>query len=305
MTLNLALDVTYVSESFQVGEANRAESAHTQAGGKGVNVARLLHGLGYPVMVAGFTGGLVGQEIEASLAGAGLPHHLTACAGSSRRTFTAVGTAHGSATCYSEPGPEVSGREWAEFLNGYAGLLDGAHVVVLSGSLPPGLPVDAYRHLTALARARGLPVFVDGPAVVLRAALPARPTLAKPNEHELAASANLAVPVTIGDAVEAARGLVAEGAERVVVSLGPRGLLGVCGEAAVLAVPPTVSGNPTGAGDAVVAALVHESFSGSSWTQTLRQAAAMSAAAVRQHVAGVVDPADVAELFACVEVHDL
>ena len=61
--LNPALDITYVSERFVVGEANRVSRVHAQAGGKAINVARLLHQAGHDVVVTGFVGGLVGDEI--------------------------------------------------------------------------------------------------------------------------------------------------------------------------------------------------------------------------------------------------
>ncbi len=84
----------------------------------------------------------------------------------------------------------------------------------------------------------------------------------KPNEHELAEAAGLTVPVTLPDAVRASRALLADGAQGAVVSLGQRGLLGVRPGSAVLAVPPTQRGNPVGAGDAAVAALVDGQLAG-------------------------------------------
>jgi tagatose 6-phosphate kinase len=105
--------------------------------------------------------------------------------------------------------------------------------------------------------------------------------------------------------VRAARALLAGGAQGVVVSLGRRGLLAVQPGGTLLAVPPEQRGNPVGAGDAAVAALVDGQLAGRPWPARLRRAAAMSAAAVRQPVAGEVDPTDVAELEALTVVTEL
>ena len=90
-----------------------------------------------------------------------------------------------------------------------------------------------------------------------------------------------------------------------VASLGPRGLLAVWPGAALLAVAPGQRGNPVGAGDAAVAALVDGELAGRPWPARLRRAAAMSAAAVRQPAAGEVNPTDVAELEALIVVTEL
>jgi tagatose 6-phosphate kinase len=118
----------------------------------------------------------------------------------------------------------------------------------------------------------------------------------KPNEHELAEASGLTVPVPLAAADQAARRLLADGAQAVVVTLGPRGLLGVLPGMSLLAAPPPQRGNPVGAGDAAFAALVEGHLAGQPWPDRLRRAAAMSAAAVRQPVAGMVGAEDVAEL---------
>jgi tagatose 6-phosphate kinase len=297
-TLNPALDITYTGERFAAGQSNRVGQVHVQAGGKAVNVARLLQQAGHDVIVTGFAGGLVGDEIAAGLGEWSLPHRLVRCAAASRRTVSAFSAQDGVLTAYNENGPQVTGAEWAQFTACFAELTRGAGLVVMSGSLPGGLPDDAYRTLACLAADSGAAAFVDAHAAPLLAALAAKPALVKPNEHELAGAAGLAVPVPVPAAVEASRALLADGAQAVVVSLGPRGLVGVLPDMTLLATPPTQRGNPVGAGDAALAALAEGHLAGRPWPDRLRRAAAMSAAAVRQPVAGVVRAEDVAELEA-------
>jgi tagatose 6-phosphate kinase len=303
--LNLALDITYIGERFAAGQSNRVSRVHAQAGGKAVNVARLLHQAGHDVIVTGFAGGLVGDEITAHLDGWGIPHRLVRCAGVSRRTVSAFSAQDAAVTAYNEDGPQITGPEWALFADRFAELAHGARLVVLSGSLPGGLPADAYRTLACLAADSGAAAFVDAHAGPLLAAVAAKPALVKPNEHELAEAANLTVPVPLPAAVQASRRLLADGAQGVVVSLGPRGLVGVLAGVTLLAVPPTQRGNPVGAGDAALAALAEGHLAGQPWPDRLRRAAAMSAAAVRQPVAGVVHAEDVAELEALTAVREI
>jgi tagatose 6-phosphate kinase len=303
--LNPALDITYVSDRFVIGEANRVSRVHAQPGGKAVNVARLLRQGGREVIVTGLAGGLVGDEIARQLGDWAVPHRFTRCAAASRRTVSAYSVEDATATGYNESGPSITAAEWAQFTADFTELIRGASAAVLSGSLPAGLPTDAYRTLGSIAAEAGAEVFVDAHAAPLLAALAARPALVKPNEHELAEAAGLTVPIALPDAVRASLALLADGAQGAVVSLGQRGLLGVRPGRAMLAVPPTQRGNPVGAGDAAVAALVDGQLGGRPWPDRLRRAAAMSAAAVRQPVAGVVDAADVAELEALTVVSEL
>jgi len=302
--LNLALDITYISEHFAVGEANRVGRVHAQAGGKAVNVARLLQQAGHEVMITGFAGGLVGEEIVRQLDEWAVPHSLVPCAAQSRRTVSAFSVQDAAVTAYNESGPPIAAAEWELFADGFGTLLHGARLAVLSGSLPAGLPPDAYRTLADLAAAAGCEVFVDTHAAPMLAAVAAKPALVKPNEHELAEAAGLTVPIPLPAAVQAARGLLADGAQAVVVTLGPRGLLGVLPGMSLLAKPPPQRGNPVGAGDAAFAALVEGHLAGQPWPDRLRRAAAMSAAAVRQPVAGILRAEDVAELEALTEVSE-
>jgi tagatose 6-phosphate kinase len=305
VTVNAALDVTYSAESLVTGDVNRVEHRQTHAGGKGVNVARLLDNRGQNTSVLGFAGGRVGAEIIASLGEAGLRHRMVPCEEDSRRTVTVVNTVEGASTGLYERGPNISTTEWDAFTASYEAELGSACLAVLAGSLPPGVPADAYRQLTAMARMREIPVIVDAPGKPLLHALDAGPTVVSPNETELAEAVDVARPIPLGVAVDAARTLIARGAARAVVTLGTRGLITVHDDTAWLISTPTVNGNPVGAGDAVVAVVAEGEISGRPWLETLRRAAATAAAAVRAPFAGTVEQHDVNDLLDQVEVQKL
>jgi tagatose 6-phosphate kinase len=205
VTLNAALDVTYVVEGgVRPGATHRVRSVAQRAGGKGVNTARVLAALGEPVLALGLAGGASGAELRQELEAAGVPHRFTPVAGTTRRTVavvdaavvdgvaggaatggvTAGGAAAGGVTGFWEPGPEVTAAEWERFVADFRAALPAARAVVLSGSLPPGVPRDAYAELVHLAADSGVPTLVDADADALREALRARPTLVKPNTEE-------------------------------------------------------------------------------------------------------------------------
>ncbi|MFC4057803.1 1-phosphofructokinase family hexose kinase [Planomonospora corallina] len=368
VTLNLALDVTYTADGVDWDGVNRVRAVHRRAGGKGVNVARVLARLGRDVLVTGLSGGATGLAAEADLAAAGLPAALTRIAGESRTTLAVRDLApagprtapygepgapppHGRVSAsrtalFNEPGPVVSAGELAAFLDGFDTRLGSAAAVVVSGSLPPGVPAGFYAVLAARARDRGVPVIVDADGEALRNAPAGRPAIVKPNAEELAralagAGSGSAAPAAPGwtvrggraahdrrtvrdgytahdrqtmrdghiahdgqavrdphreeDAHQAAlRGaeeLRRAGAGAVVVSLGAGGLLAATAEGSWrAAMPYRVEGNPTGAGDALVAGLALGLVEGTPWPERLRLAAALGAAAVAVPVAGDVDP---------------
>src|SRR5689334_18163424 len=122
VSLNPALDVTYEVTRLGPGETHRVGRPRVRAGGKGVNVARVLHAVGEPVHVIGFAGGQTGQAVEDELTAAGVAATLVPVAGETRRTVTVVETATGVATLLNEPGPSVTAADWRDFVDRFSGL---------------------------------------------------------------------------------------------------------------------------------------------------------------------------------------
>ncbi|TQS30724.1 1-phosphofructokinase family hexose kinase [Microbispora sp. KK1-11] len=288
VTLNAALDVTYGVDDVDWDGVNRVRGVHRRAGGKGVNVARVLTALGHEVLAAGLAGGPTGDAVLADLAAAGVPTAFTPIAGETRTTL-AVRAARRT-TLFNEPGPVVTPEELSRFLDAYERALGGAAAVVISGSLPRGLPADLYATLAAVAARHDVPAVVDADGAPLRHAPAGRPAVLKPNAEELAR----AVRPDAGEAPDIATGarlLRDEGAGSVVVSLGADGVLAATPEGTWRArMPYRVEGNPTGAGDALVAGLALGLVEGTPWPERLRRAAALGAAAVAAPVAGDFDP---------------
>ncbi|MEO3767190.1 1-phosphofructokinase family hexose kinase [Streptomyces sp. B8F3] len=315
VTLNLALDVTYRVPRLRAHASHRITDVTERPGGKGLNVARVLAALGHPVTVTGLAGGPTGAHVRAllaaepgSAAGGSVTDALVSVAGNTRRTVAVVDGSTGDTTQLNEAGPEVTAEEWAAFLDAYAALLKdtGAgtgeaaapvRAVALCGSLPPGVPVDAYAELVRATHAAGVPVLLDTSGEPLRRGVAAGPDLVKPNAEELAQLTGATEPLRAAD--DARR----RGAHAVVASLGADGLLAVTADGTWRAAPPRhVPGNPTGAGDSAVAGLLSGLAEGLDWPARLARAVALSAATVAAPVAGEFDTAVYAETLPRIEI---
>ncbi|HEY5987215.1 MAG TPA: 1-phosphofructokinase family hexose kinase, partial [Streptosporangiaceae bacterium] len=258
VALNPALDVTHHVAGVDWAGANRADSVRAHPGGKGLNVARTLRALGAEVLVIGLAGGVTGEAVTSALGEAGVPAAFTQIAGETRRTFTIVDTRRGDAAVFSEPGPWISAREFADFSVMYKKALNGCVALILSGSLPPGVPTDCYAGLTRVAAAAAVPTVLDAHGDALLHGTAAGPALVKPNLAELEAVIGRRLRKADGPdqaaVIGAARELRAAGAGTVVVTLGADGLVAVTSDGSWHAAPPgRLAGNPTGAGDAVAA----------------------------------------------------
>jgi tagatose 6-phosphate kinase len=294
VTLNPALDVTYLLDRITPGASHRVQQVTEQAGGKGINVSRILHQMGIDTKATGVLGGSTGRTVAQDLARARIAHSFLTEQGKTRRSITIV-EHDGTATVLNEPGPgtHIQLSLWARVLDRAIVLGRLSDVVVLSGSLPPWAPPDGYRQLVELIHSLGRPCILDTEGPALMTALPAGPDIIKPNRVELL-HATGATDLTTG--VDIA---LQAGARRVVVSDGPDGLTSFDSSSALHVRPPTLSAvNPTGAGDAAVAALAVGLLHGNSAQQSLLRACAWSAAAVLQPVAGMIESTVVAELSA-------
>ena len=276
-----AWDVTYHVEHYREHATNRAHTVSARAGGKAVNVARVLHALGEPVSVATAAGGPTGELFVADLAGCGIPVDVADSAVELRRTVTIVNDETGDATIVNE-GSAVS--DWPAFLARVEELMATASIVVAAGSLPAGAPVDAYAQLVRSARDREVPVVVDTSGPALAAALAESPDLVKPNLAELPDVSDVTDPCV------AARRLSDASGAAVAVTLGAEGMvLATGGEVWHGSTDRLLRGNPTGAGDAALAAFVRGLRAGTPWPDILHDAVALSGAAVLAPYAGEFD----------------
>lgn len=290
ITPNPAVDETYGLETLDVGGTNRVTAPLRRAGGKGLNVSRVAHSQGFPVTALATAGGANGQMFSKELESSGLAHSLVPVAAETRRSFALVEHSTGRTTVVNERGGALAAVEWDAIRARIVGLLDhGASVLVASGSMPEGADEDFYPWCVRQAEARGIPSIIDTSGPALLAAARAGATVLKPNHHELQ-------EITGTDSLSAGAAMLLEaGAQHVYASAGEKGLFHFAvhtpGRWASARLPEPLVGNPTGAGDSVVAAIAVGLHLGQDHdTVILPRAAAWSASAVLMPAAGELHP---------------
>lgn len=295
LTPNPSIDRTVAFAELRRGAVNRASSSRIDPGGKGVNVARALTANGAAAVAVLPVGGPEGHLLEELLTDAGVPRHAVPMRESVRLNVTAVED-DGTTTKLNEPGPRIDETELRRLLEAVTACVEAAGRgdvwVVACGSLPPGAPDDLYARLVRSAGEAGARVAVDSSGDPLRPAVAAGPDLIKPNRVELEELVGAGL-TTLGDVVDAAADLVAGGVGTVAVSLGRDGAVLVDGDTAVHA--RASIGRPrstVGAGDCMLAGLLHGLSTGADAASALRTGVLWGAAAVRLPGSRVPGPAD-------------
>lgn len=276
LTPNPSVDRTVEIDALVRGEVLRATGTRVDPGGKGINVSRALAAHGLPTRAVLPVGGAVGAQLVGLLGGLEV---VAVPIGGDVRANVSVVEPDGTVTKLNEPGPRLSLEEALALVTRTCeAASDGARWVVAAGSLPPGTDPALLAGLGTALRAVGVRYAVDSSGTPFALALDAGPDLVKPNREELAEASGLPVR-TVGEAVTAARSLLARGAGAVLASLGADGAVLVEGDQAwygEAAVDSPVSA--VGAGDATLAGFL---AGGGAGPEALREALAWGAAAVQ------------------------
>ena len=304
VTLNPALDLTVQLPSLRPGEVNRSDSLQVHAAGKGLNVAQVLADLGHQLTVTGFLGEGNPQAFEQLFAARGFADEFVRVAGDTRSNLK-LAEADGRVTDINGPGLAVSEAQCDELLARLERLVPDHDLVIVAGSLPRGIEVQWFVELLQRLKRLGARVSLDTSGAALREGLAATPWLIKPNEEELGEARGVALDGSSAIAAEARR-LQAEGIAHVVVSQGSHGVSWFSPSAALHANPPRVRVVSTvGAGDSLLAGMLHGLLEGWPAERTLTHATAIAAQAVGQVGFGITDTAQLAELEAAIRLQPL
>ena len=258
ITLNPAIDQRVTVDALQPGQVHRALDSAQNAGGKGINVASCLSGLGVATAALGVLGAANAGLFDALFAQRGIADDCLRVPGHTRTNIKLVADAGRQTTDINLPGLVLAEAQLHAVAQRMARHLRPGLVVVLCGSLPAGLPPDSWARLQAQARVAGADVLLDTSGASLAAALdaPVLPWAIKPNRQELEAAVGMPLDGP-GPLLAAARMLLGKGLGLAVVSLGEEGALFVSAQGAVVARPCRLArGSSVGAGDAMVAGIV-------------------------------------------------
>lgn len=301
LTLNPALDLTLRLPRLEAGAVNRGQALVSHAAGKGLNVAQVLADLGHSLSVSGFLGAGNAQPFEALFARRGFHDAFVRVEGETRSNLK-LAEDDGRITDINGPGPDVDAAARDELLRRLDALVPGHDLVVVAGSLPRGVDADWFATLLLRLHGLGARVALDSSGAALRAGLASAPWLVKPNAEELADACGRPLDELAEQAEEAVR-LQAAGIEHLVLSMGAEGVRWFNRGQALQARPPKVQVVSTvGAGDSLLAGMVHGLLAGWPAERTLAHATAIAAQAVTQIGFGINDRAQLAALESAVRV---
>lgn len=258
VTMNPSVDISYPLKKLELDTVNRVSDVRKEAGGKGLNVSRVIKLAGEKGIATGLIGGILGKYITSHLDEVGIEHSFQQIAQESRNCIAILH--EGLQTEILESGPVVTEWEQEQFIIHFTGLLDQSDTVTLSGSLPVGVPKDFYQKLIRIARSRNKKVLLDCSGECLKKATtgPDLPYLIKPNKQELEQLTGLSLDA---DSPETFMELITSHKELqeipwIVVSLGKKGAFArVEGNYFTVRIPEINVINPVGSGDSTIAGL--------------------------------------------------
>ena len=254
VTLNPSIDYIVRLDKVLIGSVNRMDSDDKFAGGKGINVSRVLKRLGIENTATGFIGGFTGKFITDILEEEGISSHFVEVEQDTRINVKIKADAE---TEINGPGPEISNQKLEE-LEKFLSSLTSEDTVVFAGSSPKNLGNVVYKKLIGITRKTGAQVVCDFEGQTLLDSLEFEPLLVKPNNHELGDI--FGVKLESLDQIESyARQILDKGAQHVIISMAGDGALLVTRDGAYFAKP--IKGNvknSVGAGDSMVAGFTGE-----------------------------------------------
>ena len=302
VTLNAAIDKRYVVDNYQIGEVNRVKQCSYSAGGKGLNVSRVLALAGADVLATGFLGGHAGDYIMEELAGMKIKADFIRTSGESRSCINIYDCSSGIQTEFLEPGAYISEQNQEDFLAKYIELIEQCSVVTISGSVPKGVESSFYGKLISSAKRLGKKVLLDTSGSLMRDSIHENPALIKPNLDEIQMLAGRKISDQ-KELIEFAKEIQKSGIEIVVVSLGKDGSLVVTEKEILQAkVPPITAVNTVGCGDSMIAGFAIGIEQGMALEDILRYASAISGSNALRMETGFFLKDDFDKLYPQIEI---
>ena len=305
VTLNVSLDKAYrINTVVESGKVIRVSSCNNTAGGKGLNVSRVVDICGEKVLATGFVGGNIGNLVEELLEKDNIDNKFVYVKSETRNCINILDE-NNISTEFLESGEMIYDNEVEKFISEFDKIIDLSDVITISGSIPKGVPIDIYSTLIKMIKEKGKKVILDTSNQPLKEGIKALPTMIKPNSEEIEMLLGLSISNKT-ELLESAVNLHKKGIELVVVSLGKDGALLVCDEGIYHGKPPKLEVvNTVGCGDSMVAAFAVGLSRGYSYKECLKYAISISAANAMSLSTGSFEKEMAEEIYDNVEIKDI
>lgn len=280
VTLNPALDKTIYLKNYHHGEVNIIDKSILDPGGKGINVSKILNNFSCPYISLGFIGGMNGKILEDRLSEMGIRYKFTPVKANTRINTKMIESATGKTTDLNEQGDEICLEELNRFIKECKEIMKEGDTLVLSGSVPKGIPQNIYYELCEIARQVGARVIIDSKGPLLKEALKSKVFLIKPNVEELETLSDK-VFNHFDEIVDYCNELISNNVEYICLSMGSDGALLIGKDLFVQAKVPKVEVKSTvGAGDSLLGAMIGYLSSGYSIKESFAYGVSASVLAV-------------------------
>jgi len=257
LTMNPALDKTMEVESLTLGGLNRVQNIQVDAGGKGINVSKMIDCLGGESLATGFVGGESGDKLLKIVEKLDLKHDFIEIVGETRTNIKVFDKKHGI-TELNETGIVLTAQDEQNICDKLVGLADEKAIFVLSGSLPAGVNANFYQKLATLLKEKRAKVFLDADGEAFKLGIKAKPNYIKPNLYELTQYFNVKEDIPLPEIKELCQKLIDSGIELVAVSMGEKGAIFATTEKAYYTPGLDVKVFSTvGAGDSMIGAMAY------------------------------------------------
>ncbi|MGO5856219.1 1-phosphofructokinase [Staphylococcus aureus] len=274
VTFNPSIDYVIFTNDIKIDGLNRATATYKFAGGKGINVSRVLKTLDVESTALGFAGGFPGKFIADTLNNSAIQSNFIEV---DEDTRINVKLKTGQETEINAPGPHITSAQFEQLLQQIKNTTS-EDIVIVAGSVPSSIPSDAYAQIAQITAQTGAKLVVDAEKELAESVLSYHPLFIKPNKDELEVMFNTTVN-SDEDVIKYGRLLVDKGAQSVIVSLGGDGAIYIDKEISIKAVNPQGKVvNTVGSGDSTVAGMVAGIASGLTIEKAFQQAVACGTA---------------------------
>lgn len=303
VTLNPAIDKTAEVKTMIPNGLNRLDHVILDVGGKGINVSKAIKNLGGQSVCTGFTAGSNGEWIEDKLDQLGLEYKFVHTDGNTRMNLKVLDEKM-NLTELNEIGTTISAESLQELKTELLKMTFSGDIVVLSGSVPQGVPKTIYKELITLLKEKGAKVILDADGELFTEGIESGPYLIKPNKYELCKYFGLSEDVSDLELIDQAKKLLYKGIEVVVISLGSKGAIFITHDE-IARVPGLniIAHSAVGAGDSMVGALAYGIEQDYELIPLIKLAVATSAGAVMTEGTKAPEYAIVEKLIKEVEIN--
>lgn len=302
VTLNPCIDLTITIEEFLYGGTNKVIKTKKDISGKGINTSIVLDNCGLENIAAGFSFTRDSEQLAECLKKKNIKTYLIQIPGELRTNVKVFDNSKKVMSEFNDKGTYVEEKYCEKLLELLKNLMESADILIVSGSVPPGVSQEIYRTTAEIANSYGVKVIVDASGELLTKAIKAKPFLIKPNEDELRSTFNLSAE-TEEEIIEAANRIIMEGVNYVCVSRGSKGAVLISKDTIYSAKSMSVEiKGIQGAGDSMIAGICYAIKHGLNESDYLRYAVAAATGSLLHEGTQLCEKAELLDLVNRVEI---